>query len=786
MSLSAFGTWLLDGLLPRFAIFLIAEQAFIIASMLLASLATLLAMKARFWPRLLIAGFFSAFFLYSQSLFSWLMSLDADSLFEINADLNFDETTFFFSTLPSILYPKALGLRFFVFYTGLIFLTTTLTRAASSERAAYVRCVYFVSGLLALFSGLLGFNLVQKVQENSRFIFDLRKSWIQPIGKNRPTLHPKLFLYIGESTSSMHMGIYGYPRNTTPMLEAIHAQDKGFVLFQNVYSEYTHTTPSLLHTFSTEVSPKDSITPGLLNLFDLIRSNGMKTSLFSNQRKGGSWNLGSQMIFERFDNRMYFQGKGSIGNIATGIPVKFDHQIVEVIFSSKLSDVTVFHSYAGHGDYLENLPTEFHSTIDELLTTIDESGIFGHAPSSALVNEKSVLEAYDSAVRYVDFSVATAIKEIEKSKEPVVFVYFSDHGESPFTNAGHDSSRFIDEMARTPLFIYFNPSFRNQYPDIFLKYKEMAENYGARSLSQLAASLLEIIGLDPASWNRPSFAHQLERFFLDPIKLDDKLIGSSFIESHLMRTQGVDVDAQASTRNAFPTLLNLYSLAEPHTTRPLCYHRSNTFAKAVRGSFVTNCIEVDVEMVGDRLELNHPPLPPSGIPLKVALDIAKLKGHYLWLDFKSGTSTQACILMLNTLLIAELDPTKVLVEFPSKTDFNEGRINACVRDLQRAGFRVALYAPEEDSIKCISERLTAVTSSTACTRLKSTIVNAKKVAAITDITYDINWTSAIAPIAKELGLTKNVWGLRLGDLQKFRDEDYNFSIVSTNFDPNTR
>jgi glucan phosphoethanolaminetransferase (alkaline phosphatase superfamily) len=43
-----------------------------------------------------------------------------------------------------------------------------------------------------------------------------------------------LVLYIGESTSSLNMSLYGYPLPTTPVLDALAGQAEGFLKFDHV------------------------------------------------------------------------------------------------------------------------------------------------------------------------------------------------------------------------------------------------------------------------------------------------------------------------------------------------------------------------------------------------------------------------------------------------------------------------------------------------------------------------------------------------------------------------
>ena len=85
-------------------------------------------------------------------------------------------------------------------------------------------------------------------------------------------------------------------------------------------------------------------------------------------------------------------------------------------------------------------------------------------------------EHYDRIIEYIDNSIATIIsKHVSSKKEPVIFMYFSDHGESIFAGLGHDSSRFVFDMATVPFFIYFNAAARQQFSDKYRILKDLAE-----------------------------------------------------------------------------------------------------------------------------------------------------------------------------------------------------------------------------------------------------------------------------------------------------------------------
>ncbi|MFM2505084.1 sulfatase-like hydrolase/transferase, partial [Escherichia coli] len=66
-----------------------------------------------------------------------------------------------------------------------------------------------------------------------------------------------LVLVIGESTQRGRMSLYGYPRETTPELDALHKTDPGLTVFNNVVTSRPYTIEILQQalTFADEKNP---------------------------------------------------------------------------------------------------------------------------------------------------------------------------------------------------------------------------------------------------------------------------------------------------------------------------------------------------------------------------------------------------------------------------------------------------------------------------------------------------------------------------------------------------
>ena len=75
----------------------------------------------------------------------------------------------------------------------------------------------------------------------------------------------------------------------------------------------------------------------------------------------------------------------------------------------------------------------------------------------------------------------------------MILIYFADHGESPATARGHDSSRLTYEMLHVPFLIYFNDAAYDLYSKKFKKLKSLEnENLTLRFVSDLIIYLFDI------------------------------------------------------------------------------------------------------------------------------------------------------------------------------------------------------------------------------------------------------------------------------------------------------
>lgn len=726
--------------------------------------------------------------LFGESVEFWIARLGADSLSEARS-FQIDEAIFFLGTLGEVLQPRphslALGLVLLAFAGALVWVG--LPPGSGFLRRGRVRTILVLSGILLLASLVkLWQGPLRSFAENTLIVRNYEKAFLRS-GFPQVTVGNRelnLVIYIGESTSIMNMGLYGYYRNTTPGLDMLARDDAGMIVFDKVSSTHTHTTPSLAEALSLSACewgmPAENLNacpPGWrqlpideqkrISLIDVLIESGRSVTLFSNQNQSGSWNAAANVIF-RNAQRLYSVASLPLGNVEKSKPYDGDFfrgKILNCVEGTACGGdasgkIVVLHSYAGHGPYRRNIPPEFRRDVDGVLRSVPESAVVGSADHASLVDN---VEAYDSAVRYVDAVVSEQIAAVRKLEAPTVLVYFSDHGDSAYTGRGHDSSRYIHEMTRVPLIIYFNPPARTRYAPLYEKYLELSRQGSPSTLRQLAPTILDLLG---AGSTEPARARQL---------VSNAVIGQKSEQHPILvrRTfDGVRSVPVAYRDTGAPQEIDASSVAfsvsnEPGHFDEICSHRSNSIARIRRGSLSGVCLEFDVTALpnGD-LKVFHPPATDVGLGLAEALQIASKAGASLWIDAKSLVTAQAC-LRHEEALAAVVDVRSILLELPSPAHtVTDPEFVSCIRRLVARGISVSHYVPTEPAMKCAKALKRGGTrkSVESCSVLDRDLASAMASGMFTDISFDYRGLAALEGVSWFENTRKNTWFIPPGDL----------------------
>ena len=322
-----------------------------------------------------------------------------------------------------------------------------------------------------------------------------------------------LVLVIGESTSKLHMGLYGYSRPTTPLLDA---KRNDLSVFKHVYASRPYTIEALQQvlTFADQEHPSLYLTqPSLMNM---MKQAGYKTYWITNHQTLTKRNTMLTNFSQQADEQVY------LNNTRMQNSRDFDDDVFEpfkrVLNDSAERKLIIVHLLGTHMKYEYRYPSEYD-------VFKDRKGL----PDWVTEAQVPVINNYDNAVLFNDYVVSSLIDFFSASKTNGFLVYFSDHGEDVFDSPSHEvlgrnEMKPTPPMYSVPFFIWASESWRATHP---LNFSDVLDRtYGLENFIYTWADLsgLTFDGFDPTK------SVLSKKFKERPILVGDPEIPKSLID----------------------------------------------------------------------------------------------------------------------------------------------------------------------------------------------------------------------------------------------------------------
>lgn len=297
-------------------------------------------------------------------------------------------------------------------------------------------------------------------------------------------------MVVGETARAHNFSLYGYPRNTNPLL----SKTPGIKAFPNVttQSNTTHkSVPMLLSAASAEDFERLFHEKGILAAF---KEAGFHTVFISNQLPNHSF---IDFLGEQADEHYFLKKEdASQGNHYDEDLLQKLDEILPLADASSSAHYhyryrklfVVLHSYGSHFNYQERYPRSFAYFKPDSRSEAKPE------------NWRDLLNAYDNTIRYTDYILHGIIERLQKwegvqTKTDGVYdqptsamLYTSDHGENIFDDERslflHAAPKASDYELHVPFIIWTSDGFSKQYPDIL---KALGENRSKQVQSSLSA-----------------------------------------------------------------------------------------------------------------------------------------------------------------------------------------------------------------------------------------------------------------------------------------------------------
>ena len=290
-------------------------------------------------------------------------------------------------------------------------------------------------------------------------------------------------LVIGESETRDHMHAYGYKKENTPWLSAA-IQKENAVLFRNAYSNHTHTVPVLTYALSGKNQYNSIPLSKAYSIIEVAKAAGYKTFWISNQVKFGAWDIPTAAIASTSDYEIWLNGNTGKTTETQFYDEEVAKRIDEIKLESGDNIFLVCHLMGCHGFYADRYPAEFEKFTD--------------VESSKKVSE------YDNCVYYNDYILKKIYEKVRKQKNFKAMVYFSDHGEEPDEDKGHEASKFTWRMARIPFAMFFSESFIAKSNSVYQTLRKNKDRYWTNDL--LFNVLINMLGIR----NAPDYSAKMD------------------------------------------------------------------------------------------------------------------------------------------------------------------------------------------------------------------------------------------------------------------------------------
>lgn len=363
--------------------------------------------------------------------------------------------------------------------------------------------------ILLKFTGLIERNAYHNMVRGTYGYFELQKNvkFNEDISKDKIKItsnNEVLVVVLGESTTRQHMQIYGYNRETTPLLNSI---KDSLLIYNNVISTDVITIKSIPKILTSLNNNSEIEIP--TNLIEVFNKAGFKTYWLSNQRPIGYYDnqisgiasVSGYLKFFNYEDEVKTSGYDEV--LIPEYKNVLDHKGKKVIFISLIGT---------HFDYFKRYPNKFEKFKSK---------------SKALQKEK-ITNYYDNAVLYNDFIVYSFIKELKKQNKKSALLYFSDHGENVYDNSnffGRSETILRKSMFEIPFLVWTSKDFELPLNFEYLPNRAFLADHTYESIGHLFGVMYSDMDMDKSIFSN-TFKER-KRIVIDNINYD-----SYFLKNH--------------------------------------------------------------------------------------------------------------------------------------------------------------------------------------------------------------------------------------------------------------
>jgi len=213
---------------------------------------------------------------------------------------------------------------------------------------------------------------------------------------------------IGESLRADHLGLNGYLRNTTPLLE-----HDSVISLPHIFSEYTYTNASLPHILTRADSAHTERAYTENSFISIFKQCHFETWWITNQEAESGY-----VYFINECDSVKYANKGKLSyNFDRWTDSDLLPYIDEALLSKPSKKLLIIHTIGSHWYYNSHYTDDFQK-----FNPITKSKVVSSNTPEQMIN------SYDNTVLYTDAFLHSLITRLKDKN--VILMYLSDHGET--------------------------------------------------------------------------------------------------------------------------------------------------------------------------------------------------------------------------------------------------------------------------------------------------------------------------------------------------------------------
>ena len=335
-----------------------------------------------------------------------------------------------------------------VLYLAVHSLQQGFTIAPATRRtAAIVGAVMVVAGCATMQFNVFPFNVLENIYRSVNEFVQVRRyptlsaDFKFEVKNHKEGNHREIYvMVIGEASRAANWQLYGYDRQTNPLLSA----ENDVVVYKNVVTQSNATHKSVPMILSSVSADNHSEIYERRGIVQLYKEAGFRTLVISCQAP----NRGLvEIMCNEADQTIYMNG------LHDGAMLEPLRRAVETDTSDLF---VVLHTYGSHFNYRERYTDEFsHFTPDDDV-------------SISKKNRERMVNAYDNSIIYTDWFLSEVIGTLREMNACTAMFYCADHGEDLYDDSRarflHSSPTITYYQTHVACLGWYSQQWQSLYP----------------------------------------------------------------------------------------------------------------------------------------------------------------------------------------------------------------------------------------------------------------------------------------------------------------------------------